>query len=194
MSITGRTAGRCGTIFSFSKKCWTAATRWKWPQSGKYAPNHLVCGEKFHQNAPVPDELFYLWDKHFDFIWVQFYGDWYDLEKILDRLARLTDKPLFLADACWSVQRPPHQPFPRGPHCANDSIMARMAREAFEGSFARPEFIGWGWCGWVDVRRTPEDPTTHPGYQDEFGNYYRPLTDEFVRFSGSMYGLHAGGV
>ncbi len=159
----------------------------------KYAPNHLICGDKFHQNAPVPHELFYLWDKHFDFIAVQFYGDWYDFEKIFDKLTLLTDKPLFSADSCWSVQRPPHQPFPRGPHCANDEIMAQMAREAFDGAFARPDIIGWGWCGWVDMRRKPDDTTSHPGYQDEFGNFYTPLTDEFKRFSGNMYGWHASG-
>lgn len=159
----------------------------------RFAPNHLICGDKFNQNAPLPIELFSIWDKHFDFMWVQFYGDWYDLEKRLDKLSPLTEKPFFLADACWSVQRPPHQPFPRGPHCANDEVCAQMAREAFDGAFARPDFIGWGWCGWIDMRRKENDPTSHPGYQDEFGNYYKPVTDEFRRFSNQMYGLHVGG-
>jgi len=45
---------------------------------------------------------------------------------------------------------------------------------------ARPDFIGWGWCGWMDQWESAEPVKQHDGLQDAFGNWHQPLADRMA--------------
>jgi agarase len=166
----------------------------------KHDPNHLVFGDKFQGNRmglSAPTEHIALCAKHFDLILFQKYATWHDLEPLLDQCrAYGAGKPCYLGDGSINVPNE-HMPDPFGPHCANQEIRARAFREACYGSFARNDFVGWDWCGWMDLWISdPEnlkarDPR-HAGVQDPFGNYNQPMQQEMRVFSENLYDIGTG--
>ena len=151
-------------------------------------PNHMIWGDTLNLNSPLPDDIIEIYAKHFPVIVFQFYGaNWEDHQRILDRLKRLTGKQLFSADSNWSVPQPPEMPDPLGPQCANYAVAAERFAEVYQQAFARPDFIGWGWCGWMDQWESAEPVKQHGGLQDAFGNWHQPLADRMAKFGKEMY-------
>jgi len=155
----------------------------------EYDPNHLIIGDTLNLNSPLPDDIIELYAKHFSIITYQYYGaTWEDHRLVLDRLRDLSGGlPAFSADSSWSVCQPPHMPDTLGPQCANYTIAAERLTEVYHASFSRPDFIGWGWCGWMDQWETEEPEKQHGGLQDAFGNWHQPLADAFKQFGRDMY-------
>lgn len=152
-------------------------------------PNHLVFGDTLNLNSPLPDEVVRLYTKHFPVIVYQYYGaTWEDHRRVLDRL-RLVGRgmPVFSADSCWSVPDPPRMPDTLGPQCANYAVAARRMEEVFRSAFARSDFLGWGWCGWMDQWVSVEPYMQHAGLQDPYGNWHQPLADTYAAFGGELY-------
>ena len=58
-------------------------------------------------------------------------------------------------------------------------------------AFARPDFVGWHWCGWMDGWKTipGKEMRQHSGLQDPSGNRYRPMVAAFSTFSDEMYDI-----
>ncbi|MCP5113417.1 MAG: hypothetical protein GY953_21495 [bacterium] len=154
-------------------------------------PNHLTFGDTLNLNSPLPDDIIRLYAKHFPVIVYQYYGaTWEDHRLVLDRLRRLTGgMPVFCADSSWSVKDPPRMPDTLGPQCANFEIAARRMSEVYRAAFARPDFLGWGWCGWMDQWESAEPFMQHGGLQDAFGKWHQPLADAFSDFGNEMYAI-----
>ncbi|MDG2167646.1 MAG: hypothetical protein P8L44_06935 [Opitutales bacterium] len=153
-------------------------------------PNHMIWGDTLNMNSPITDDIIRMYAKHFPVIVYQYYGaTWEDHERVMDRFRRLTNKPIFSADSSWSVPQPPEMPDPLGPQCANYEVAADRMEEVYNKSFARPDFIGWGWCGWMDQWESAEPVKQHGGLQDAFGNWHQPLADRMAKFGKEMYSI-----
>jgi hypothetical protein len=87
----------------------------------------------------------------------------------------------------WSVCDSPRMPDTLGPQCANHTIRAQRFDEVYRAAFARPDFIGWGWCGWMDKWESAEPIMQHSGLQDAFGNWNQPIADRMSQFGKEMY-------
>ena len=155
----------------------------------EYDPNHLIFGDTLNVNSPLHDGIIEVYAKHFPMIVYQYYGaTWEDHRSVLDRLRRVTGgMPVFSADSCWSVCQPPHMPDTLGPQCAHYGIAADRMEETYRAAFARPDFLGWGWCGWMDQWESAEPVVQHSGLQDAFGNWHQPLASRFSEFGKEMY-------
>ena len=94
---------------------------------------------------------------------------------------------MFSADSCWSVPDPPRMPDPLGPQCADHAVAARRMEQVFRSAFARPDFLGWGWCGWMDQRESVEPYMQHAGLQDAHGKWRQPLADAYAAFGKELY-------
>ena len=188
----------------------------------KYDPNHLVFGDKLNGNRfglETPMELIALCGKHFDLIYFQKFTVWADLERLLDRFAHFGGgKPSYMGDSSINV---PNEimPDPFGPQCVNQEVRAEVFKEVFYKSFARKDFVGWDWCGWMDLWAKDPDPARaaraekaaiaaakaagrplrlrrrdprHGGLQDPFENYDQPIQRAMKEFSEKMYDVAVG--
>lgn len=157
----------------------------------KYDQNHMIFGDKLNGNTDAPDELIKIAAKHFDLIFYQYYALWEDQKVLLDRIRCLTGKAIFHGDSCCSVPDE-HMPNPFGPHCASQEQRVERFRELFYNAFARPDFVGWDWCGWLDLWEVAARPgKQHSGIQDAFGEFY-PIQEAMTEFSAQMYDVATG--
>ena len=161
----------------------------------KFDSNHLIFGDKFQGNRmglDVPDEHIALFAKHFELIFFQKYALWPDLEDLLEQFRRCGGgKPVYMGDSSVNVPNP-NMPDPFGPQCANQDMRAEAFLELFENCFSRPDFVGWDWCGWMDLWVTDPDDLQahdprHAGLQDPFGNYNQPIQKAMKAFSERLY-------
>jgi len=158
----------------------------------RYDRHHLIVGDKLNGNTDPQDAIVKLAAQHMDLIFYQMYGYWEEQKPLLDRWSRLTGKPMFNGDSSYAVPYD-DMPNPYGPHCRDQQERARRFREFGENAFARPDFVGWSWCGWIDGLKSHQKEKQHSGLQDPWGRYYRPLTDAMAAFSARMYDIARGG-
>ena len=163
----------------------------------KHDPNHLIFGDKFQGNRlglTIPPAHIALWAKHFDLIYFQQYGLWTEIEHVLEQFRRYGGgKPIYMGDSSVNVPKE-NLPDPFGPRISNQSIRAEAFRELFYSSFARDDFVGWDWCGWMD--QWGDEPANmqarvprHAGIQDPFGHFDQPIADAMKAFSAEMYDI-----
>lgn len=94
--------------------------------------------------------------------------------------------PVFSADISWSVHDPPRLPDTLGPQCASYEIAAETMLQVYSAAIARPDSLGWGWCGWMNRGESSEDFMQHAGLQDAFGRGHQPLADRFSDLGKAM--------
>ncbi len=139
------------------------------------------------QTAP-PDDVVSLVAGYSDLIAYQFYDDYDAHEQILDHWSKLTGKPLFHADTCFSV--PYRQmPAPIGAVCPDQETRARRFLNSASRSLSRPDVIGYNWCGWMDMWAEWRDERQHSGLQNPFGRYHDPMPETMARFGAQLYQL-----
>jgi hypothetical protein len=155
-----------------------------------YDGNHMILGDKLNGNTDLADSQILTAAKHSDLIFYQYYAFWEDQEALLDRFAQLTDKAIFHGDSCCSVPQE-HLPDPYGPHCSDEAERVERAQEMLQNAFARPDFVGWNWCGWMDFWEQQEPGKQHSGVQDAFGNFY-PIQNAMAEFSTRLYDVASG--
>ena len=153
-------------------------------------PNHLLLGDKINGNTNPPDFVIEQVGRHMDMVFYQCYGYYSEQRDALDRWSRLTGKPLFNGDSSFSV--PSEQmPYPLGPHCRDQQDRARWSIDFAEQAFARPDFVGWNHCGWMDGWKSipGKEVRQHSGLQDPFGTLHAPMVTAFAEFSRKMYSI-----
>ncbi len=157
----------------------------------KHDSNHLIFGDTLNLNSPLTDDIIEVYIKHFPVIFYQYYGATVeDHIAVLDRLRRVAlGVPVFSADSSWSVPQPPQMPDTLGPQCASYEIAGQRLTEVYHACFSRPEFLGWGWCGWMDQWARSEPHRQHGGLQDAFGHWHKPLSDAYSQFGKEMYAI-----
>ena len=100
-------------------------------------------------------------------------------------------KALFHGDSAYAVPKK-NLTNPFGPHCANQEVRAEFFRESFYNAYARKDFVGWDWCGWLDHWESLKPNKQHAGLQDAFGVWDQPIQKEIRRFSEKMYEIAIG--
>ena len=72
---------------------------------------------------------------------------------------------------------------------AVSEALAEMSLAFARRAYARPDFVGWHWCGWMDGWKTipGKEMRQHSGLQDPFGNRYQPMVAALSSFSDEMY-------
>ena len=154
----------------------------------KFDTNHLTLGDKLNGNSNTPDQIVRLADKHMDLIFYQYYAFLEDQVELLDRWTKLTDKAFFMGDSSLSV--PSEQaPDPYGPHCRSQEERAERFTRMFNDVFARPCYVGWNWCGWMDSWKDLQDSKQHGGLQTPFGEFHEPMLKAMAEFSANMYDI-----
>jgi hypothetical protein len=152
----------------------------------RHDPNHLILGDKLNGNTGVPDAIVSIVGSHVDVLFYQWYSHYDEQQTVLDRWRDLTGKPLFNGDSSFSVPDE-NMPVPLGPHCADQEQRAQAFTQYATSAFARPDFVGWNWCGWMDSWEVSQPGRQHSGVQTAFGEHYEPLRSAMAEFSAGMY-------
>ena len=149
-------------------------------------PNHLIFGDILNAQTAPPDEIVSLVASHTDLTAYQFYDDYDAHSQILDRWSKLTGKPLYHADSCFSVAYE-EMPSPIGAVCPDQETRARRFFDTASRSLSRPDVIGYNWCGWMDMWAAWRNERQHSGLQDPFGRYHDPMPETMARFGAQLY-------
>jgi hypothetical protein len=85
-------------------------------------------------------------------------------------------------------------PRPYGPIADNLEQRAEWTKEFMEKAFARPDFVGWHYCGLVDatIKHPRKKGRQHSGLIDQYGKPY-PLLQTYIKeFTQGMYQKASG--
>ncbi len=152
----------------------------------RYDPRHLIFGDYLNGNVGVDDGVLAVIGRHVDALIYQWYG-WYDEQApTLDRWHAVTGRPLLNGDSSYSVPCA-EMPFTLGPHCRDQEHRAGAFREFAEQAFARPDFLGWHWCGWLDSWEVGQPERQHAGIFDAFGQPHGALRSAMEAFGERLY-------
>ena len=152
----------------------------------KYDTNHLIFGDIINAQTPPPDEVVSLMTGYSDLVAYQFYGGYDEQVTLLDKWSEMSGKPLFHADSSFSVPYK-EMPNPIGKICHDTETRANSFLDFATRAFARKDFVGWNWCGWMDSWEKWKKNRQHTGLQDPFGNYHLPMPDAMSWFGSRLY-------
>ena len=154
----------------------------------RYDPNHLFFGDKVNANTDALDTVLPVTSQLTDLVFYQMYAR-YEVQKPgLDRWSQRVDMPFVNGDSAFTMITD-DMPRPFGP--VADSLEQRIewTEEFFRNAFARPEFVGWHYCGLIDAdNRMPHKVyRQHSGLMNGSGEPYGTLKDTLRGCSDSMY-------
>lgn len=154
----------------------------------QYDPNHLFFGDKINANTDTLDTVLPITSKHTDVIFYQMYARYEVQQPGLDRWSKLASKPMINGDSAFTMVTET-MPRPYGPVADNLTQRAEWTNEFFRKAFARPDFVGWHYCGLIDasnlVRR--KQARQHSGLMDGFGAPYPELQTMIKAAADEMY-------
>jgi hypothetical protein len=102
---------------------------------GRYDPNHLILGDRYEANAPLPDEVLRAAVPYVDVLSFQYFRDAATVARRFQEFHALTGKPILLADACV--------PGRDVDATEENSLYPGMLRTLRE----LPCCVGWHYCG-----------------------------------------------
>lgn len=159
----------------------------------RYDTNHLFVGDKLNANTDAVDTLLSTTSRFTDVVLYQMYGR-YDVQASgLDRWSRVAGKPLINGDAAFTMITET-TPRPYGPVADDIQQRTEWTEEFFRNAFARPDFVGWHYCGLIDAPNMIPDKgdRQHSGLMDGYGNPYPGLKKVLKACSGEMYAIAGG--
>jgi hypothetical protein len=154
----------------------------------QYDPNHLFIGDKLNANTDSLDTVLPITSQYTDIVFYQMYGR-YEVQKPgLDRWNKITDKPFMNGDSSFTMITD-IMPRPYGPVADSLAQRAEWTNEFFRNAFARPEFIGWHYCGLIDAPNLipRKQGRQHSGIIDGYGVPYPDLKEVLVDCTNEMY-------
>ncbi len=154
-------------------------------------PNHLLFGDPINANTGTTDDIISLVVKHTDLLSYQHYGPYDEQKPILDHWSELTGRPIFNTDSNFTAVGD-HMPDPVGWICKDQQTRADYFLDFASRAIARPDFLGWNWCGWVDAWKEWKPVQQHNGLQDPFGNYHDPMPETMSLFGSQLYSYALG--
>ena len=165
----------------------------------RHDPNHLFFGDKLNANTDTVGALLPVTSRYTDVVFYQMYARYQVQRPGLDRWSAMVDKPVVNGDSAFTMITA-DMPRPYGP-VADDLAQRRdWTVEFFENAFARPEFVGWHYCGLIDASNQIERKRDrqHSGIIDGFGRPYPLLREAISNCAGNLYriarpGSPAGG-
>ena len=154
----------------------------------RYDPNHLFVGDKINANTDALDTLLPITSQFTDIVFYQMYAR-YEVQKPgLDRWYRIADKPLINGDSAFTMITDT-MPRPYGPVADNIEQRAEWTDEFFRNAFARPEFVGWHYCGLIDASNliAQKQDRQHSGLLTGYGEPYPELLKVIKTCTAEMY-------
>lgn len=161
----------------------------------RYDPNHMFFGDKLNANTDSIDTVLPVVAKYVDVVMYQMYAKYEVQEPGLDRWSSRVDKPLVNGDSAFTMVTDT-MPRPFGPIA--DTLEERIdwTEEFFRKAFARPEFIGWHYCGLIDGSQlvARKQARQHSGLMDGFGEPYPGLDTMLKQCASELYSIATAGV
>ena len=147
----------------------------------RYDPNHLFVGDKLNANTDSLDTVLPVTSQFTDLVFYQMYARYEVQRPGLDRWSKVVDKPFINGDSAFTMTTET-MPRPYGPVADNLEQRAECTAEFFLRAFARPEFVGWHYCGLIDAPNlVPRKKSRqHSGLLDGFGDSY-PLLEKAIK-------------
>ena len=154
----------------------------------RYDPNHLFVGDKINANTDALDTLLPITSQFTDIVFYQMYARYEVQEPGLDRWYRIADKPLINGDSAFTMITDT-MPRPYGPVADNIEQRAEWTAEFFQNAFARPEFVGWHYCGLIDASNliAQKQDRQHSGLLTGYGEPYPELLKVLQTCTDKMY-------
>jgi hypothetical protein len=159
----------------------------------RYDTKHMFFGDKIHANTDSLDTVLPITAKYTDVVFYQMYARYEVQEPGLDRWSKLVDKPFINGDSAFTMVTDT-MPRPYGPVADNLEQRAEWTEEFFRKAFARPDFVGWHYCGLIDASQqvARKQDRQHSGLLDGFGNAYPNLVNALKTCSSEMYEIAGG--
>jgi hypothetical protein len=157
---------------------------------GRYDSNHMFFGDKINANTDTADTILPITSKFTDVVFYQMYAR-YEVQKPgLERWAKIVDKPIINGDSSYTMITA-HMPRPYGPVADNVQQRAEWTDEFFRNAFARPEFVGWHYCGLIDATQqvARKQARQHSGLMNGYGEPYPELKQVIQACAKEMYGI-----
>ncbi len=161
----------------------------------RYDTNHLFFGDKLNGNTDTVDTILPITSRYTDVIYYQAYGR-YEVQKPgLDRWSRVAELPIINGDSAYTMLTE-HMPRPFGPVADNIRQRAEWTDEFFRSAFARPEFVGWHYCGLISATQqiAHKQDRQHSGLMDAYGEPYPELKTVVRACADEMYAIATGAV
>lgn len=156
----------------------------------RYDSNHLFVGDKINANTDTLDTVLPITSQFTDVVFYQMYAR-YEVQKPgLDRWSKIADKPLINGDSAFTMITD-SMPRPYGPVADSLGQRAEWTAEFFQKAFARPDFVGWHYCGLIDAsNRVPrKQARQHSGLLDGYGEPYPALKKVLRACTDEMYDI-----
>lgn len=147
----------------------------------RYDTNHMFVGDKINANTDSMDTVLPVTSQFTDIVMYQMYGR-YEVQKPgLDRWSAAIDKPFINGDSAFTMTTAT-MPRPYGPVADDLQQRALWTEEFFRQTFARPEFVGWHYCGLIDATNliALKKARQHSGLLTETGDPY-PLLEHVIQ-------------
>ncbi len=161
----------------------------------RHDPNHLFCGDKINANTDTIDTVLPVTSKFTDIVFYQMYAR-YEVQKPgLDRWSQAVDMPFVNGDSAFTMITD-RMPRPYGPVADTLKQRAEWTVEFFRNAFARPEFVGWHYCGLIDAsNQVPrKQDRQHSGLLDGYGEPYPLLKTALKTSTDRMYQIASSSV
>ncbi len=155
----------------------------------RFDTNHLFFGDKLNGNTDAADTVVAITSEFTDLVFYQAYGRYDWLEPSLDRWSRIAAKPLFNGDASFATPDE-NMPRPYGPLAADHDERAAWTLEYAEKAFARPDFVGWSYCGLIDSWTGLSEAKKlrqHAGMMTPTGGFHGPMRRAIRTIADRLY-------
>lgn len=157
----------------------------------RYDQQHLILGDLFNGNRPLPDAVLEALKPYVDVLAIQYFpGDTdaarHEMLEHARHATKLTGKPLYIPDiGNWAPTKlNPHRvldPTGRLAGMASQEDRARNYIETLTTILTEPWFLGWHWCSYIENLARGwgiKDPWDEP-----YADFVRPVTE----FNRSIY-------
>ncbi len=162
----------------------------------RHDPNHLFVGDKLNANTDCADTVIRTTTKYTDIFFYQYYSKYEVQALAMDRWSKILDQPMINGDSAYT-QVTPSMPHPFGPIATGVQERIRWTHTFFTKAFARPDFVGWHYCGWVDADNNMKAPgreyRQHSGMIDTYGVPYPGVKEDLRGCVDQMYNLASKG-
>lgn len=159
----------------------------------RHDPNHLFLGDKLNANTDSLDTVLSATGRFTDIVFYQMYGRYEVQEPGLNRWSAVVDKPLINGDSAFTMITET-MPRPFGPVADDLEQRILWIEEFFYEAFARPDFVGWHYCGLIDATNQVDrkQDRQHSGLMDGLGRPYPQLQQAIARCSANLYNAVSG--
>ena len=160
----------------------------------RHDPNHLLLGDKLHSPHRLPAWLPPILARSVDVLFVQWYSPMSAQRETLERLHRMTGKPVLNGDSSFGCAKPPRQTRVKGYPVASIAEAGKAYADYLRAAMSLPFMVGWHHCGWIeqwDGGKRVDWEVNENGLFDPFENPYPELTRPVAEANARAHAWHA---